>query len=195
MTAMRGRVLWSLSVPLAAMGSLAGHQFGYALAVPDPHERAHLLERSGHAYLEYAPLAIAVFVALLAVGFVAAAGRVLGRRPSRGAPAYLAGALGPLTFLIQEHIERFLHHHQAQWDTILQPAVLLGLVLQAPFALLAMTLAGWLGRLAVRLGETLRAAPPRLILAQAVPRLATVDLPRRAVLARGYAERGPPVHR
>jgi len=88
MTAMRGRVLWSLSIPLALIGSLAGHQLGYTLAVPNPHERSHLLQQSGHAYLEYAPLAVAVCLALLAVGFAAAVARVLGRRPNRGAPVF-----------------------------------------------------------------------------------------------------------
>ena len=53
------------------VGTLAGHSVGYRVAVPDAHERAHVLASSGHGYLAYVPLVIALCVSLVAVGIVA----------------------------------------------------------------------------------------------------------------------------
>ena len=46
---MRRWLAWPISVPLAVIGTLAGHSAGYRVAVPDVHERAHVLASSGTA--------------------------------------------------------------------------------------------------------------------------------------------------
>jgi hypothetical protein len=194
MGVMRRRLSWSLTIPLALIGSLAGHQLGYRLAVPDPHERAHALERSGHGYLDFAPAFVSVAIAVLLLAFVAAVVRRLrGNAPTGRLPLLGAGLLPPLAFLLQEHAERYLHQGSVPWDTIVQAPVMAGLLLQVPAALLAVALAGWLTRLADRVAARLEQAPPQAAPAEKLQHPGGgVDLPRRPVLALGYAGRGPP---
>jgi hypothetical protein len=57
---MRAWFAWLIAVPLAVIGTLAGHAAGYRAAVPNAHERAHLLASTGHGYLQYAPLFVSL---------------------------------------------------------------------------------------------------------------------------------------
>ncbi len=52
---MSGRLAWLIAVPLAVIGSLAGHSVGYRAAVPDLQERTQVLAASGHGYLDLTP--------------------------------------------------------------------------------------------------------------------------------------------
>jgi hypothetical protein len=193
MTAMRRTLSWSLALPLAVVGSEAGHELGYRIAVPSAHERAHMLERSGHGYFEHAPLVIAAMLAVLVLGFAMIVVRLVRGERSTGRMPVLAALLLPaLVFLGQEHAERFLQHHALPWDTLAQPAVLVGLVLQAPVALVAAALAGHLTRLAERVARALCSTPPRVRASTALWRPAAAEPLRPATLALGYAGRGPP---
>ena len=196
---MRRQLAWPIALPLAVLGALAGHEAGYRVAVPDAHERAHLLEQTGHGYLAYMPIAVGAGLALAVLGFsamiVATVRHARDRRAS--APAWLVAGLPPLVFVLQEYLERYPRHGEIEWATASHPAFLAGLALQLPFALLAALVAAGLGRLAERVAALigLGAIPrPRV----GVPLLgapAPIDLPLAPVLARGYAGRAPPLLR
>jgi hypothetical protein len=192
---MRRHLAWPIALPLAVLGALAGHEAGYRVAVADAHERAHLLEQTGHGYLAYMPIAVGAGLALAVLGFAATIRPTHGRHGS--APAWLVAVLPPLVFVLQEHVERYTRHGEIEWATGSQPAFLVGLAMQIPFALLAALVAAGLGRLAERVAALIGAgATPRPRLD--VPLLgapAPIDLPLAPVLARGYAGRAPPLLR
>ena len=100
--------------------------------------------------------------------------------------------LPPVAFGAQEVTERLVHTGQIPWTVVLQPAFLIGLALQLPFALAALLLAWALDFAARAVGGAL-ASMPRLTFEVEVPRPGLVTArPRVAGLARGYAERAPP---
>jgi hypothetical protein len=121
----RKHAILSLSVPLAALGCLAGHAAGYAI-VGTSRQDAHI-----HGYLSFAPQFVAICAALVAV---AAGLRLSGRL--RGHPAAWPFALlAPIAFCAQELIERLVAGLPAH--AVLEPAVLVGLVAQLPVAFVA----------------------------------------------------------
>lgn len=189
----RSGLTWALTAPLLAVGVLSGHSLAYWLAVSDAHERVHVLDASGHAYLEHAPLAVAVCLTLAAASLVSrvlAVARGAGRQAT---PAWVFAALPPLAFLSQEYLERLVHAGGVSWATALQPPVLIGLALQLPIALAALSVARALAALADVLGRTLAAEPLQLVVSPLLPCRAPVDAPfLRTVAGRGWSERGPP---
>ena len=52
MTMAGNRLAWVLSLGLAAAGGLVAHGLAYRIAEPDPERRHHLLESTGHSYLD-----------------------------------------------------------------------------------------------------------------------------------------------
>jgi hypothetical protein len=119
----RKHALLALSLPLAAVGCLAGHAAGYALAGLSRQD-AHI-----HGYLGYAPQFLAVCAALVAIVLAL---RVTGRAQGRPA-AWPFALLAPLAFCTQELIERLAAGLPAQ--AVLEPAVYVGLVVQLPVGL------------------------------------------------------------
>lgn len=193
---MKRQLPWLIAMPLAVVGTLTGHSVGYAAAVPDAHERAHVLASSGHGYLQYAPLVLALCGALAALGFVAhtlAAFR--GRDAGGGSRVKLVAAVAPAAFVLQELIERYLHDGHLHWEFVGSAPFLLGLAMQVPFALLAAAIAYALATTAQRVAAAIRAArlPRPRITALTFLSWLSVDLPPEAVLARGHAGRGPPL--
>jgi hypothetical protein len=188
--------VWLLTLPLAIVGSQAGHALAYRLVTPDGAARAHQLASTGHGYLAYAPLALAVFsvVVLLALGVelrhVVSGGRVA--RPS----AFTFAVLAPAIFVFQEHFERLLHDGVLPWSAVLEPTFAAGLLLQVPFAAAAYLLARLLLRVVRSLGRILSRPPRTRDLVGPGLRPATrIAVPRVPVLALGYGSRGPPVPR
>jgi hypothetical protein len=121
----RKRALLSLSLPLAAVGCLAGHATGYAL-VGVSRQDARI-----HGYLGLAPQFVAACVALVAL---ALALRLTGRLQGRPA-AWPFALLPPLAFCAQELIERLAAGLPAH--AVFEPAVFAGLAAQLPLALAA----------------------------------------------------------
>jgi hypothetical protein len=160
---------WLVALPAAAGGVLAAHAAAYALAGGDA--------GAAHGYL---PLAEASVCALLALGLMAAALAARAGAPAR--PHALAFALAPpVAFLLQETAER-------SFALPLEPVVLLGLVLQLPFAVLAYLAA----RLLLRAAAALAPAPrPRLRPIRPVHAWPSVSAPRPALLLARHG-RGPP---
>lgn len=192
---MKRRLAWLIAVPLAVIGSLAGHSVAYRAAVPDVDERAEVLAASGHGYLDYAPLAIALCVALAGLGFAAAVLDSFGRRDRRrvGGHFVLVAALAPVAFTLQELGERYAHDGQYHWQLLISSPFLLGLVLQLPFALLAAAIAYALATAARLVAGALEPARPRRAGTPFVLPSQSVELPRTRALAGGSSVRGPPL--
>jgi hypothetical protein len=192
---MRQRLTWLSVAPLMVAGLLAGHALGYRLAISDPHARADALAHSGHGYFSYLPFALTVCLGVLLAGLALQAGSAFRGEPRRPAASPVIVLLPPLAFVAQEFIERFLHTGQVPWMTVVQPAFLIGLALQLPFALAALVLAWALDSAAHAIGDAL-AAPPRPTFHVLVPVPVRIPgAPRVCGLARGYGERAPPLLR
>lgn len=190
---MRSVFTWAITAPLLAVGVLTGHSLGYALAVSDPHERAHALEESGHAYLDHAPLLVAVCLTLAAATLASRALAVARGRRGGAVPARVFAVLPPVAFLAQEYLERALHSGELAWATAAQPAVLVGLTLQLPIALATLMLARALAELADAVGRSLAPEPLQCLVTPLLPVPLSVDAPLlRGVDGRGWSERGPP---
>jgi hypothetical protein len=189
---MRQRLAWFSIAPLMLGGLLAAHSLGYWLAISDPHARADALAKSGHGYFGYVPFALVVsFGVLLAAIYLQGAAGYRGERP-RPATSRLIVLLSPLAFVVQELLERLIHTGHLSWTTIFQPAFLVGLALQLPFALAALLLAWALDSAARAVGQALAALPQPVFHACVPLPVQVAASPRPAGLARGYGERAPP---
>lgn len=187
------RLGWMLSVPLCIAGWLAAHALAYRVAEPDGEQHAALLERTGHGYLEQAPFLLALCLTLLTI---AVATTALSSGARARAP-FGHCLLPPVGFIVQEHMECLLVTGGIPVQTVLEPTFLVGLALQVPFAIVALLLARALLDWARRVGDGLIprwrarsiALPPSVL-----PRLLAgiAHRPAVAVLALGYAQRGPP---
>jgi hypothetical protein len=189
----RRGVVWLLTLPLAVVGSQLGHALAYRLITPNEAQRDHELTATGHAYLAYAPGALAVCGVLVIVALSVELAHVLTDR-RRARPAALPFAiLAPAIFVFQEHFERLTHDGVFPWDAAAQPTFVVGLLLQLPFAAAAYLLARLLLGVVRSLGRSL-SVPTRaraLTTAQLRPRARFV-VPRVPALALGYGSRGPP---
>jgi hypothetical protein len=143
----RKRALLSLSVPLSALGCLAGHTAGYAL-VGTSRQDAHI-----HGYLSLAPQFVVICAAVIAVATGLRFSGSLTGRPT----AWPFALLPPLAFCAQELIERLAAGLPAH--ALLEPAVLVGLVAQLPIAFVAFLVARGLLRVA---DAAARATRPQL---------------------------------
>jgi hypothetical protein len=193
---MKRQLPWLIAMPLAVVGTLAGHAVGYWAAVPDADERAHVLAASGHAYLSYAPLLIGLCLAVTALGFVAQALAVFrGSDASGGTRIKLVAAVAPAAFVLQELLERYVHDGHLHWHLVVSAPFLLGLATQVPFALLAAAIAFALTTAAQHVAQAIKAARRPRPRGTALTFLSwlSIDLPPAPVLARGYAGRGPPL--
>ena len=192
---MRHRLTWLSTAPLMLAGLLAAHALGYRLAISDPHARADALAHSGHGYFSYVPFALTVCLGVLLAGLALQALSAFRGEPRRPATSPLIVLLSPAAFMAQELIERFAHTGQVSLTTVIQPAFLIGLALQLPFALAALLLAWALDSAARTVGHALASAP-RPTFHVFVPAPVRISAaPRPAGLARGYGERAPPLLR
>jgi hypothetical protein len=139
--------LLALSLPIAAIGSLAGHTAAYAL-VGSSRQDAEI-----HGYLSYAPQFLGVCVSAVAIALVLRASGRLRGRPA----AWPFAAISPLAFLGQELIERVAAGLPAH--AIFEPAVYVGLAAQLPVACVAFFVARALLRLADEVALTLAPRP------------------------------------
>ncbi len=189
----RGLIAWVSTLVLAVVGTQLAHALAYRLTTPDAHDRGQLLTATGHGYLTYAPLALALGFGVL-VAVLLAEVRAAARRRGTQACAWRFAFVAPVVFAAQEHLERLAHDGAIPWSTALQGTFLAGLALQLPFALAAYLLARLLLSMARALGRRLiDRAPPRSapVPEPAFPRIQP-RAPRVAALALGYGERGPP---
>jgi hypothetical protein len=192
---MRRRVTWSLTVPVLIAAELFAHGLAYRIAEPNAAARAVLLQETGHGYMSYLDLALAVCLAAAAAALVR---RTLGAwrgSPEGLLPPWRLALLTPLFFLLQEYTERLVHDGRVVPGTVLERPVLIGLALQVGAGLAAIRVARTLLRLAARAGRVLAlaTAPPRLR-APFRPQLRAdvAERPRLLALAGQAAGRAPP---
>ncbi len=191
----RRTVAWLLTVPLAVAGSQLAHESAYRLVSPTAHIRAHELSASGHAYMAYLPLVVAIGLVLVAAALLAEIRALVatphGRDTRAGALTF--AVLAPAVFVCQEHLERLAHDGVFPVGAALERTFLVGLLLQIPFALIAYVAARLLLG-AVRALVSLLSARSRGRRAGSGQGWHPIrrSLPRIRVPAVGYGSRGPP---
>jgi hypothetical protein len=156
---MRRRLAWLVALPSMLAGTEAAHALAYRIVFPQSHVRVVALAVSGHGYLAWLPLVLALTGAAALVGLGAATLDAARGRTVGAVPAVAYALLPPLAFALQELLELSLHTGTFAWHVFAAPTFLPGLALQLPFAVLAYVAARLLLRGAVRLGELLAHAP------------------------------------
>jgi hypothetical protein len=179
---------------MAAGGVVASHSLAYLLASPDPHSRAELLEATGH---DDFGVVIALALGVLVAGLSRfASGRAWAQTNTRASDLYaltvprlLALQLGG--FVTLEMIERVLMG-LTPLHIVSEPAVLIGLLLQAGAALIG---AGLLILFAKTLESVFSRQELTASAGDRVPLIPTRRvLPARIEVAVGSGTlRGPPV--
>ncbi len=177
---MRQRALLALSLPLAAVGCLAGHAAGYALVGTSRQDAL------AHGYLGYAPQFLAACVALVALAFAL---RLSGRLQGRPA-AWPFALLPPLAFCAQELIERLLAGLPAH--AVFEPAVYAGLAAQLPIAFAGYLAARALLRVADTAARVLAPRPLFTLRSAPLPVPAVATRVARTPLAFDRLGRAPP---
>ena len=191
---MRRRLPWLLALPLMAAGSFAAHSLSYVFVSARAVEGAGETSKRGSAgSAGYLVLFLGMLAATVVVA--TAARLLLDRRRQRCSEVSpsLFFVLPPLAFALQELAERLLHAEAVPFQAVLEPRLLLGLLLQVPFGLLALLLSRALQRVVERLVRALTGARrPRLATTARWSLRQAWDLPRIPALALGYQQRGPP---
>ena len=123
-------------MPLVLAGSQAAHALAYDARLSRRRTSASVLLATGHGYLTWLPLVLALagavaLVALLVARVDAARGQPARDAARRGRSRFLP----PATFVVQEVLELSLHTGTFGWHALLAPTFLPGLALQLPFAL------------------------------------------------------------
>lgn len=177
----------------AVAGLLLGHALSYAIAIPDPHHRDLVLERTGHGYL---PLFAEAALMLLLAGLAALVVRALGGgRPGRterfAGLARLLICVQVSAFVGQEVLERVVAGVPVG-DLARDHLLSIGLLVQVAVAICAAGLMRLLARTSSRLVDAVRPRvdPPRPGDGAAVPVVST--RPARLLLASAANVRGPP---
>jgi len=178
-----------------AVGSLTAHSLAYRAVAPDGEERLALLEHSGHGYLAYAHLGLALSVTVVLVGLLLVVVGAMKGRSYSAVPPWLFAVVLSLGFAVQEHVERFVASGELPLDVVLEPTFAVGLLLQFVSALVAAFLARTLLALGGVIGRALAGRRPRRP-AGNPPRsksMSSAAWPRGSILALGHAQRAPPV--
>lgn len=168
-----------VGLPLLVLGWLGGHELAYELVGGDRHL---------HGYLAHAPLLVGTCAAVALAGFLVRACGLARRR----LPLWALAAIPALGFAVQEHVERAVQADGIPWGTALEPVFLLGLLLQAPFALAAALVARAVTAVADAV-TLIRRSPARIEPLAALPLPAPAELRPVAALAAGHAGRAPPL--
>lgn len=181
---------------MLVVGEMAGHSLAYRIVAPDAAKRALLLERTGHAYLADLHPLVGVSLVLAAAAVVQRAVASFHGRPVRRVPSWRFALLPALAFVLQEYTERLAYNGHVVWGTIAEPAVAVGVLLQIPCGFVALVVVRALLRAAHEAGRalaaraTVRPARPSMLL---LPPSHRAERPPLVALARGVAERGPPL--
>jgi len=185
--------VWLVVVPLMVAGTEVAHALAYRLVYPQAAVRWRALAESGHGYAGWFPVVAGIGGVLMLVGLLNGVVDAARRRPARPVRPWVFGLLPLAGFTLQEFLERWIALGGFPWWMVEQPTFRVGLLLQLPFALVALLVAHLLLRAIERVGVALRErgrlAPAS---APARPRPVPVAVPRRSAMATGHAGRGPP---
>ncbi|HKB94755.1 MAG TPA: hypothetical protein VKC62_11050 [Gaiellaceae bacterium] len=190
---MRRGLVWGVVVPVMLVGSQAAHALVYRLVYPQAHVRALVLFATGHGYLTWLPIVLAIAGASLAASLLVVAVDGARGREARGLPPAAFALLPALTFALQELLELSLHTGTFGWRVVLAPTFLPGLALQLPFGAVAYVVARLLLRAARAAGRALAPPPSVRVVASTVPAPNASFAPRPRVAAVALAKRGPPL--
>ena len=190
MNAARHTAAWLVALPLTAVGIVLTRSL-----VPAPGE--HPAGAHEHAAPTQSVLAFLCSLPFLlsasAILLLIAAVRVVQTRRGLHSSAWPFAVLVPLGFLFHHHFEHLMGNPAAALGAPLGPELLVGLVLQLPFALLAYLIATALLRVADRLVVALAAQrQPTVAPIVRVPGWTLHPRPRIALLATEAAPRAPP---
>lgn len=176
---------------LALGGAAAAHALAYVVAVPDPHQREAVLHATGHGYwIAFVPVAVGALVAGLCGLILSADGRATATSLFRRTAARLV-PLQVFGFVAIEVTERAVAG-TAPAEIFQEPAVLIGIVLQA---LVAIVGAGLLVAFRAAI-DRLRGSRRRAVARASSPPLSFVTQhlgPPASPAAGGAGSRGPPV--
>jgi hypothetical protein len=176
-----------------AAGLLLGHAIAYLIAIPDPHQRAFALQRTGHAYLlaldQVAMMLAIAAVAAVVVRAVAAVSHRGFERFGRLATVLLVAQ--SCAFAAQEVLERLVA--RSPLGGLFHDHVLVtGMVVQVAVAIAAAGILWLLARASSRLAATvtIRGPLPRHLPVFALP--ATALWPLMPLFATADGARAPP---
>jgi len=176
-----------------AAGLVLGHAIAYLIAIPDPHQRAFALQRTGHIYL---PALDQVVMMLAIAGGAAVVVRAFGAVSDQGFERFgrLARVLvlvQSCAFAAQEVLERLVS--RSPLSGLFHDHVLVtGMVVQVAVAIAAAGILWLLARASTRLAATVtvRFRLPRHLPVFAVP--ATARRPLVPLFATADGARAPP---
>jgi len=179
-----------------AAGSLAAHSLAYRAFAGDDVQRLKMLEHSGHDYLAYAHLALALCVTVVLVGLVLVVVGAMNERTCRPVSVWLFGLVLSIGFAVQEHAERFVASGEVPLEVVLEPTFGVGLLLQLAFAVAAAFVARALLASGEVIGRALTGRRRRHFAATPSPSKSTwsESRPPISVLALGHSQRAPPLH-
>jgi hypothetical protein len=190
---MRRAFAWLVALPLIGGATAAAHALDYRLVVPNPTARATLLAATGHGTEDWLPLGLAAGAAAVLVALTIRAVELRGPRRAPSVAPFLM--LPSLAFVLQEHLERFLHDGTFPWHLVTDPTFAPGLALTIPFgfaAYLAARAILYVARAVVQVFEPHSFSYLAGLRTVALHSVAVVRLP---VLASRHATRGPPAVR
>ena len=176
----------------AAAGLVLGHALAYLIAIPDPHQRAFALQRTGHAYIPALDQAVLM---LLVAGMAAVVVRAFARAGDRtegfGQLATILVVAQTCAFAAQEVLERLVSH--APLGGLAHDHILVtGIVVQVVVAIVAAAILWLFARTATRLAAvvSVRASLPRVRVVFALP--VTARQPHAPLFATAGSVRAPP---
>jgi hypothetical protein len=175
------RPVWLLTLPILLLGETAGHAL-VARVLDSGDSRHDLFDLAG----------LATALAALSLATLAWRAATSVRAQSQPLPSWRLAAVPALAFLVQEHVERFVHEGDG-WLTAAEPVVVAGAALQLAIGAAVLWLARSLLRAADSIGLLLarrRARPGRAVLRRGWPLEAVPS--RLSVLASRQAGRAPP---
>jgi hypothetical protein len=194
---MARRFVWSLSLPLAAIGWISGHSLAYMLVAPHGAHREQLLSETGHGYLGVAPVLVACAFTMLVAGLTLAIADGLRDRARARAAVWPVALVPPAGFAVQEHVERAIELNAFPPNVALEPTFLVGMALQLPLAGAALLVAHAVLAFGHALGR--RAAvvvgvprSPARALEPLMPARSEPAPRRSPILAGGHGQRAPP---
>ena len=134
---MRRLIALLVCLPLSVGGILLAHQASYGLVASDAHARQHLLEHTGHGYLQHLPVVVGTLLGLVVVGLGLEAVRAWGHGNATAPRAWQFAALAPVGFAVQEHVERLVHGGGFPVHAWHEPTLWIGVLLQLPLSVFA----------------------------------------------------------
>jgi len=190
----RRRLLVPLLLALSGLGWAAAHALAHQTVMPG---EAKLRESALHGYLSYLPTSFALCLAL-ALALAAAAAVGLRWRCASGRSLWMFGLVPVLGFAGHALAEPLVAGSATLASTLsrsamLAPVVFVGLLVQVPFALVAVALANGILRLAEGVARAL--AAPAVSLGSREPESyepARTEHARAFRLDRAHRQRAPP---